>query len=94
MSADCFQSLDVTRFRRAIANLHEVVGCGKGRIEVTRQGCEDVCVLISKCELDSLEHALRIMAETVEFQQMSKQIAEIVAAAGGPVPNDDVFADR
>ena len=30
MSADCFQSLDVTRFRRALANLHELVGCGKG----------------------------------------------------------------
>ena len=89
-----FQSLDVTRFRRTLANLHEAVGCGNGRIEVTRRGCNDVCVLISKCELDSLEHALRIMAETVEFQQMSSQIAQIVAAAGGPVPNDDVFAEQ
>jgi PHD/YefM family antitoxin component YafN of YafNO toxin-antitoxin module len=92
MSADCFQSLDVTRFRRALANLHELVGCGKGRIEVTRRGCEDVCVLISKAELESLERALQIFAESTEFQQMSNQIAEIVAAAGGP--SDDGGAAR
>ncbi len=83
MSADCFQSLDVTRFRRALANLHEVVGCGKGRIEVTRHGCEDVCVLISKAELESLERALQIFAESAEFERMSKQIAEVVAATNG-----------
>jgi PHD/YefM family antitoxin component YafN of YafNO toxin-antitoxin module len=89
MSAECFQTLDVTRFRRALANLHETVGCGKGRIEVTRRGCEDVCVLISKAELESLERALQIFAESVEFQQMSRQIAEIVAASGGPTGNGD-----
>ena len=89
MSGDCFQTLDVTRFRRALANLHEVVGCGRGRVEVTRRGCEDACVLISKAELESLERALQIFAESTEFQQMSRQIAEIVAASGGPGANGD-----
>jgi hypothetical protein len=88
MSADCFQSLDVTRFRRALANLHEVVGCGKGRIEVTRRGCDDICVLISKAELESLEKALEIFADSSEFQTMSRQIAQIVAAAGPAVAGD------
>jgi PHD/YefM family antitoxin component YafN of YafNO toxin-antitoxin module len=92
MSADCFQSLDVTRFRRALANLHELVGNGKGRIEVTRRGCDDACVLISKAELESLERALEIFAESVEFQQMSRQISEIVAAAGGPSGNNGEFS--
>jgi hypothetical protein len=82
-SSECFQNLDVTRFRRALADLHELVGCGCGRVEVTRRGCEDVCVLISKAELDSLERALQIFAESAEFERMSKQIAEIVAATGG-----------
>ena len=94
MSADCFQTLDVTRFRRTLASLHERVGCGCGRVEVTRKGCDDVCVLISKRELESLEQALQIFAATLEFQQMSGQIAEIVAAAGGPVPSDDGGAAR
>ena len=48
---------------------------------MTRRGCDDVCVLISKAELESLERALQIFAESTEFQQMSSQIAEIVAAA-------------
>jgi hypothetical protein len=94
MSAECFQTLDVTRFRRALANLHQTVGCGCGRIEVTRRGCEDVCVLISKAELESLERALQIFAESIEFQQMSRQIAEIVAASGGPTLNGTDGADR
>ncbi len=84
MSADCFQTLDVTRFRRTLASLHERVGCGCGRVEVTRKGCDDVCVLISKRELEGLERALQIFADTLEFQQMSGQIAQIVAATGGP----------
>lgn len=93
MSADCFQTLDVTRFRRALANLHEAVGCGKGRVEVTRRGCDDTCVLISKAELESLERALQIFAESTEFRQMSKQIAEIVAASGGPTASGDVLQE-
>lgn len=88
MSVDSFQNLDVARFRQAVADLHEVVGTAKGRIEVSCQGRDDVCVLISKAELDSLERALQIFAETVEFEHMSQQIAEIVAAAGGPPPRN------
>ena len=83
MSSECFQNLDVTRFRRALANLHELVGCGKGRVEVTRRGCDDACVLISKAELESLERALQIFAESAEFERMSRQIADLVAAADG-----------
>jgi hypothetical protein len=94
MSADCFQTLDVTRFRRTLANLHGLVGNGKGRVEVTRRGCDDVCVLISKCELESLEQALRILSETVEYQQMSQQISEIVAASGGPESNGEHLLER
>ena len=87
MSGECFQNVDVTRFRRALSELHELVGCGKGRVEVTRRGCPDACVLISKTELESMERALQIFAESLEFQQMSNQISEIVAASsGGAMP--------
>ena len=75
-----FQTLDVTRFRRAMAKLHEVVGCGKGRIEVTRRGCDDVCVLISKSELESLEQALEIFAQCAEYKAMCENISQLVAA--------------
>ncbi len=94
MSGDCFQNVDVTRFRRALTELHERVGCGKGRVEVTRRGCADVCVLISKAELESLERALQIFAESAEFQQMSSQISQIVAATAGGALADNVSAEH
>lgn len=95
MSGDCFQNVDVTRFRRALTELHELVGCGKGRVEVTRRGCPDACVLISKAELESMERALQIFAESLEFQQMSSQISQIVAAAaGGTLPHGVAAAEH
>jgi PHD/YefM family antitoxin component YafN of YafNO toxin-antitoxin module len=75
-----FQTLDVTRFRQAMAKLHEVVGCGKGRVEITRRGCEDVCVLISKAELESLEAALEIFSASAEYKAMCDNISQLVAA--------------
>ena len=78
-----FQTLDVTRFRQAIARLHDAVGCGRGRVEVTRRGCEDVCVLISKAELESLERALEILAESAEYKAMCENISQLVAACAG-----------
>ena len=78
-----FQTLDVTRFRQAMAKLHEVVGCGKGRIEVTRRGCDDVCVLISKSELESLEQALEILSQSADYKAMCDNISQLVAACAG-----------
>lgn len=78
-----FRSLDVTRFRQALAKLHEAVGCGHGRIEVTRRGCADVCVLISKAELEALERAIEILTESAEYKAMCENIAQLVAACAG-----------
>ena len=78
-----FQTLDVTRFRQAMAKFHEVVGCGRGRIEVTRRGCDDVCILISKAELEALERALEILSESAEYKAMCDNISQLVAACAG-----------
>src|SRR5215204_3896139 len=78
-----FQSLDVTRFRQTLAKLHEAVGCGHGRIEVTRRGCDDVCVLISKCELEALEQALEIMAQSADYQAMCASLQKVVNDCAG-----------
>lgn len=81
----CFQCLDLTHFRKALTKLHQVVTDGRGRIEVKRRGCDDVCVLISKAELESLEHALAILSETAAFQAMCEDITRLAGAAG-PAP--------
>lgn len=78
-----FQTLDVTSFRRTLAKLHEAVGCGHGRVEVTRKGCDDVCVLISKCELEALEQALEILAQSAEYQSMCDNLTSVAAQCAG-----------
>ena len=78
-----FQTLDVTRFRQAMAKLHETVGCSHGRIEITRRGCADVCVLISKAELEALERAMEILAECAEYKAMCENISQLVAECAG-----------
>ena len=83
MAVESFQTLDVTRFRQALAKLHDAVGCGKGRIEVTRKGCDDVCVLISKCELEALERAIEILTDCVEYKSMCDEVAQVAAATSG-----------
>ena len=88
-----FQSLDVDQFRQTLAKLHEAVGCGNGRIEVTRNGCNDVCVLISKSELEALEQALEILAQSAEYKAMCDSIQSVarrvrrLPAAGGRAAN-------
>lgn len=78
-----FQTLDVTRFRQTLAKLHQAVGCGHGRVEVTRRGCDDVCVLISKCELEALEQALEILAQSAEYKAMCDNLQSVVAQCLG-----------
>ena len=77
-----FQSLDVTRFRQTLAKLHEAVGCGNGRIEITRRGCDDVCVLISRAELESLEQALEILSRSAEYKSMCDHVQSLAVACG------------
>jgi PHD/YefM family antitoxin component YafN of YafNO toxin-antitoxin module len=73
----------VTGFRRTLAKLHQAVGCDHGRVEVTRRGCNDVCVLISKCELDALEQALEILAQSAEYKAMCDDLTSVVAQCAG-----------
>ena len=81
-----FQTLDVTSCRRLLSRLHEQVCGGKIRIEITRRGCENTCVIISKAELESLEHALAILADTNEFKQMCEKLTQLAAATTVPTP--------
>lgn len=83
MSEQRYQAMDVTRFRKTLTELHEQVGRMRGRVEVKRRGCDDVCVLISKTELEALERALEILASGPEYQAMCDEIAQLAAATSG-----------
>lgn len=84
MSETLFQTLELTRLRRALAKIHEQVACQHGRIEIVRDGCDDVCVILSKAELQSLERALEILSETAEFKSMCETLTQVAAACGMP----------
>lgn len=75
------QSIDMTKVGRTMRRLHEQVCGEKRRIEVTRCGCDDVCVMISKKELECLETALQIMADTDSFNGMCDSLKKLLAQA-------------
>lgn len=86
MNEALFQTLELTRLRRALAKIHEQVSCRHGRVEVTRDGCDDVCVIVSKAELESLERALDILAESAEYKIMCETLTQVAAECGMPAP--------
>ena len=81
MSVQHFESYDVADVSRSLEQLHADVVRFKGRIEITRQGCDDCCVLISKAELESLERALAILSDTDGVRAMAGQIATTAHSA-------------
>jgi hypothetical protein len=84
MSDQPFQSIDVANLRSAIARIHEQVADGHGRVELTREGCDDICVMLSKAELESLERALEIFSSTSEYKAMCTNVHRLAVACGAP----------
>jgi len=83
MSGNCFQSLDLDQAASALARLHQQVAEQHGRIEITRMGSDQRCVLISKCELDSLEQALQILSTTDSAAAMHGELLRVASEVSG-----------
>lgn len=79
MSAERFESYDIGYVSNALRQLHEQVTRRNARVEITRDGCDDCCVLISKAELEGLERALEILADTEQVKAMSNKVAQLAA---------------
>jgi hypothetical protein len=91
MSDQLFQSLDVASLRRTLARFHEHVAGRHGRIELTRAGCDDVCVILSKAELESLERALEILSESAEYKTMCENLSRLAMECGACGPATDML---
>ena len=76
------KSYDVSLIASNLGQLHEFVARTKGRIEITRAGTDERCVLISQEELQSLERALEILSDTDNVRDIQVQIAQLAAATG------------
>lgn len=82
MSSDPFQVLDIRTAGGSLEHLHaQVVRCS-GRIEI-RCPSGNVCVLISKTELESLEQAIEILSQGPDYKQMCTEVSEVAGACAG-----------
>ena len=81
-----YPQVDMTKVDRIIRKLHEQVVTRRHRVEITRDDCDDCCVMISKAELESLERAVAIFADTVEFTEMCENLKTILHTAGVVYP--------
>ena len=83
MTADrAHPSVELAAIGHRIRQLHEMV-CGHGRrVEITRDGCDDVCVLISRGELEAMEAALTYFAAHADHADACRGLTQLLAEAG------------
>lgn len=79
MSAE-YASYDVKVVAPALESLHEHISRTKERIEITRPGSDERCVLIAKEELAALERAIQILSETDQYHAISRKLTALAAA--------------
>ena len=79
---------DISVVAQSLAQLHEFVTRTDGRIEITRPGTDERCVLLSKRELVALERALEILSDTDGVRDICHKISRLAAATtrGGFAP--------
>ncbi|HTL31120.1 MAG TPA: hypothetical protein VL282_17950 [Tepidisphaeraceae bacterium] len=82
MSSSPFQVLDIQSAVAALEQLHGQVVRHSGRIEI-KCSSGNVCVLISKTELESLEQAIEILSQGSDYKQMCDEISDVAISVGG-----------
>ena len=82
MSATMFSKIDVAEAVRDLPRLLERVAAGTGRVEVAAAG--QSVVLISRHELDTLEHSLALLADAEAVKAMRDAIQRVAHAVAAP----------
>jgi PHD/YefM family antitoxin component YafN of YafNO toxin-antitoxin module len=73
------RTYDATIVAQSLAQLHEFVARYNARIEITRSGTDERCVLVSKKEIDALERAIEILSDTDDVRHVSEKLSHIAA---------------
>lgn len=66
-----------------LADLHRRVTEGRLRVEITCDGTDERCVILTKSELDSLEEALEILSDSDAFKSVSHSVSQLAAMTSG-----------
>lgn len=73
-----FQTLTLAQVQSRLIDLYHRIACTQGRVEIAAdEGGDCDCVLISKAELDSLERALTILADSRAVRELSGHLADL-----------------
>ena len=75
-----FQSLNLNKVQGELQALYRKVAAEKGRVEIVSGDGSSECVLISKAELQSLERAIDVLADSEAVKQLSACLAEVAHA--------------
>lgn len=81
MPTDKHQTLDLAKVQNELAAVFETVIKSRQRVEIQGAAAGESAVIISKAELDSIERALQILAETDSYKSMSAALTELISAA-------------
>jgi PHD/YefM family antitoxin component YafN of YafNO toxin-antitoxin module len=76
-----FQSLDLAKVQGELSNLYEQIACKKGRVEIVDGNGSCECVLISRAELEGLEHALEILSDSEQVKELSAHLENLAQLA-------------
>lgn len=75
-------SIDLALVGDVMRRLHDQVCGSRRRVEITRADGDEVCVMISKHELESLEHALVVLAGSDHFGTTCRKLHDLLTSAG------------
>ncbi len=78
--------VELSQAGETLKHLHDRVCGSRQRVHISRNDCDDICVMISRHELESLENALSIFADTPEFTSMCQMLSKILESAGVVYP--------
>lgn len=77
-----FTSIDMAEVGNAIRHLHDQVCGSRRRVEITHDDTDDVCVMISKRELEAIEHALVVLTGSSDFSALCHKLSDLLKEAG------------
>ena len=75
-------AVEMTEVANQIHALHDQVCRRAHRVHITRTDCDDVCVMISQKELEHLEQALDLLANSDSFTTLCKNLNGLLQNAG------------
>ena len=79
MSIQLHQTLNSTKAKVLLDEIHEHVSRYHGRVVITREGADARCVLISEAELLGMEKALEILSGTKDAAAMRAEVLRIAS---------------